>query len=124
MKDTDYKILESIEESLMRQVYQTGKRCSIHLLYLQGGQIPVRYVIQNMKLMFLHYILQQKEDSLLLKFFNAQCQFPSKGDWVTKVKFLLEYFNIGLTMEEIKHTKKKILKKNGQQMCTFEGIED
>ena len=36
--------------------------------------------------MFLHYILNQKQDSLIFNFFKAQLENPVKGDWSEQVK--------------------------------------
>merc|ERR1712082_340740 len=37
------------------------------------------------RLLFLHYILTQKKDSMLSKFFHAQSDNPKKGDWCQTV---------------------------------------
>ena len=37
------------------------------------------------RLDFLHYILNEDEDSLLRRFFTAQQESPVRGDWVMKV---------------------------------------
>ena len=65
-------MLESIEEECIRKIFETGIGCPISLLYLETGHIPVRFQIQIMMLNFLHYILNQKEDSLIFRFFEAQ----------------------------------------------------
>ena len=52
--------------------------------------------------MFLQYLLQQEEDSLLKKFFVAQMENPVKGDWILQAKKDLDEVNVDVDMEEIK----------------------
>ena len=67
--------------------------------------------------MFLHYILSQKEDSLIKKFFNAQLEKSSKTDWTSQVQKDMSELKVILSFENIKamsknkfrnHIKKKI----------------
>ena len=51
--------------------------------------------------MFLHYILNQKQDSLIFKFFKAQLENPVKGDWSEQLKSDISEIDLKLTMEEI-----------------------
>ena len=56
------------------------------LLYLELGCLPVRYIVKSKRVMFLHYILSQKEESLIKKFFNAQLENSTKTDWTFQVQ--------------------------------------
>ena len=69
----------------MKRIFSAPSSTPFPLLYLEMGMIPLKYIIQARRLMFLRYILTQEEDSLLLKFFNAQRREPCKIDWVTTV---------------------------------------
>ena len=62
------------------------------------------------RLNFLHYILCEEEDTLLRKFFEAQCAHPIKGDWVTTVRKDLESVEIRMTFEEIRRCSKDSFK--------------
>ena len=53
-------------------------------------------------MMFLHYILNQKENSLIFKFFKAQLENPVKGDWCEMVNLDLREINLQLSMDEIR----------------------
>ena len=50
-----------------------------------------------MKLLFYHYILQQKENSLLFTVFKAQKENPKRGEWYSEVHNILKEFDIILT---------------------------
>ena len=106
LSEHELRALEKIDEDFMRQIYETGKGCPLYLLYLEGGQIPARFVIQKQKLNFLYHILQQKKETLLYKFFEAQEKFPVKGDWVNEVKQIIKNLNLKLSFNEIQNMKK------------------
>ena len=65
IKETELRHIERIEEDYMRKVLKTSKGCPITSLYLTLGQIPARFVIAKMRLLFLKYILEQPEESSL-----------------------------------------------------------
>jgi hypothetical protein len=62
-------------ESYMRQIFKTTKGCPITELYLSLGQIPARFEIQKMRLLYLQKILHENEESLLFKFSKLQLVF-------------------------------------------------
>ena len=86
---------------------KTTKGCPISELYLELGQIPARYEIKKMRFLYLHYILQQSEESLIKKFFNLQIVKPTRGDWAETCKTNLKELQINETFEEIKLMKKQ-----------------
>ena len=83
MSEKDLRAIETIEESVLKSVFKTKKRCSRHLLYLESGMIPARYQIHRQMINYLQYILLQPSDSLLYKVFVAQQSGPARGDWVS-----------------------------------------
>ena len=80
-------------------------------MYLETGCVPIRFILQSRRLNFLHYILSDKEDSLLSKVFRAQCEKPVRGDWVNTVNNDLKELNINLDFEQIKANTKEGFKK-------------
>ena len=99
--------LESIDESLLRKVFsdlcsQTFKSTPKELLYLELGCIPIRFILKSRRLNFLWYLLNQKEDSLLHKFFEAQLRHPVKNDWASSVKEDLSELDIDMTFDQIR----------------------
>ena len=83
LKETELRQIERIEESYMRQIFKTTKGCPITELYLSLGQIPARYEIQKMRLLYLKKILHKNEENLLFKFFKLQLELPTKEDWAS-----------------------------------------
>ena len=67
-----------------------------------ASQIPDK----KLKLYYLHYILNENNDSLIAQFFKAQDSNPIEGDWVSEVRKLLIDLNIYKSFEDIKNMKK------------------
>ena len=75
-------------------------------MFLELSLIPIRFLIMKRRINFLHYILRQNEESLLVKFFLAQSQENVSGDWVNLVKSDLNSIQIELSFEAIKQYPK------------------
>lgn len=86
----------------MRQLLQTARGCPISQIYLELGQAPARFDIFKLRLLFLKYILNQEQDSLIYKMFHLKLQNPSKGDWVSSCKENLQQLEIDFSFDEIK----------------------
>ena len=121
LKETEIRHLEKIEENFLRKIMKTGKGCPISQLYLKMGVYPARFEILKLRLLFLKYILDQNENSLVKQFFILQINQPTKGDWASQIKSDLKQLNITESLEEIKNMtqsnfkgriKSQILKKS------------
>ena len=114
LKENELRQLERIEEEYMRKVLNTTKGCPIIMLYLTLGHVPARFEIQKMRILYLKYILSQKEDSMVRAFFNLQVEMPTKGDWASRVIQDLKDLKISITLKEIEYMPynqfKKIVK--------------
>ena len=98
----DIDTLEKCDESLLRMVFETPCTTTKCMLYLESGVRPIRFHIMARRLMFLWYILNEDDSSLILRFFKAQMTNPGKGDWINQVNEDLEYLEIYLTLEQLK----------------------
>ena len=90
----DIAQLEQIDESFLRQVLEVGGSCPKEMLYLETGTTPIRYIVKFRRLIFLHYILNEKDDSLIHRCFDAQMRKPCKNDWILSVYEDLEELEI------------------------------
>ena len=106
IKENEYRLLESYEERLFIEALKTGSKCPRAIMYLDLGVCPARFIIKKYKLNFLHYILNQPEESLMKTFFEAQMNHPSKGDWVSEMKNLIIEWKVANTFEEVRAIKK------------------
>ena len=71
LKETDMEQLEQVDEQFLRIFLEVGKGCPKEMLYLETGVIPIRFHIYKRRLMFLHYLLNEGEKSLLNKFIET-----------------------------------------------------
>ena len=110
LSESELRAIERIEESALQKVFKTKRSCPRHLLYLESGMYPARNQIHRQMLNFLHYILQQPNESLLYRIFEMQQLNPVKGDWVSYVMDLVKIYKLNLNIEEIKKTKRTIFK--------------
>ena len=127
LKESEYRALEKIEESVLQKIFQTTRSCSRHLLYLESGMTPARFQVQRQALNLLQYIVQQPTHSLLYKVFEALEKHPTRNDWLTGAKKSLQAFEINLTVQEIKimkPTKFKNLVKIQASKAAFEYLLD
>ena len=114
LKEQEIRNLERIEEEFLRELLKTTKGCPITQIYLEVGLIPARFEIIRIRLLFLKNILNQSEESMIVKFFKLQIESPVKGDWAATCLENLNYLQIEESLEEIKemsdHKYKRILK--------------
>ena len=61
--------------------------------------------------MFLRYILNEKEESMIKRFFKTQLKNPTKKDWVKTVEEDLKNLKIELNFDEIKKMSKASMKR-------------
>ena len=111
------KILEKVDEKLMRKVLDCPSKTPIHLMYLELGWLPLRFINQSRRLNFLKYILDQKETSLMKQMFNEQKKKPKKYDWVKIVENDLKNLRIKLSYEDISSMTKLSFKKLVKKSC-------
>ena len=124
IKKKDIEELEKVDRMLIKIILSAPSSTPSALLYLEMGMIPLKYIIQARRLMFLRYILTQKDNSLLLKFFNAQRREPCKNDWVTSVIDDLEKLDLDYSFEEIKEMSKPTWLKLVKEACKETTVED
>ena len=107
---SEIETLEQVDESLMRRLLEVGLGCPKEMLYLELGCIPMRFTVMTRRIMFLHYILNEEQDSLINKVLQAQINVPSKNDFILGVEEDLDDLEIYLSLEDIKNLSKELLR--------------
>ena len=107
LKTADVENLEQIDEQLLRRILEVGSGCPKEMLYLDTGTIPIRFIITYRRIMFLHYILNQDQGSLIYRFYTAQEKNPSRNDWSVTVENDIKELGIKQSYEDIKSLKKE-----------------
>ena len=110
LTNTNIEDLEKLDNKLLRKILEVGQSVPTAFIHLELGTRPLRFIIKTRRIMFLQYILRNKESSLLSKFLAAQMEEPLPGDWWLTVKSDLEDLELGLSLNDIKTMSKNKLK--------------
>ena len=110
VKQEEIEILERCDESLLRNFFEAPCTTPKCMLYLESGCKPIRFSIMTRRVMYLHYILNEDDQSLISRFFQAQNSEPCKDDWSTQVCEDLLFLEIYLTFEQIKNSSREQFK--------------
>jgi hypothetical protein len=102
----EMNLFETIDEMLLRRILGAPRSTAKEMLYLELGCLPYREMVRKRRLMFLKYILHEKQESMIYKFLEAQIKNPTVKDWVTTVRKDLHELNLSVTFAEIKKMKK------------------
>ena len=110
MKKTDIEELEKVDNILLKKVLEVPSSTPTAILHLELGTVPIRFILKTRRLMFLHYVLQEDENSLLYKFLMAQIETPKEGDWWLSVLQDINDLKLEVTLHEIKNMTKETFK--------------
>ena len=102
--------LEKLDNILLRKIVEVGKSVSTAFLHLELGTRPLRFIIKTRRIMFLQYVLKEKESSLLSQFLKAQMEEPLAGDWWLTARSDLEDLKLNLSLLDIRSMTKNKLK--------------
>ena len=103
--------LESCYKDLFRQIFQSPCTTPTAAYYLETGATKISFLLRGRRIMYLWNILQNSDDELVKKVYNAQKVLPVKDDWIFSVKEDLEILGIPFDEENIRTTKKESFKK-------------
>ena len=79
--DAQIEAFEKIDEALIRGLVSGHSKIPLPALYLETGQVPIRYIIATRRILYLQTILQREPDELIRKVYTAQKDDPSDGDF-------------------------------------------
>ena len=104
--------LEKCHEMALRKLLDLPSKTPKQMLYFLTGSGPVRFQIQRRRLVYLHHILNQNEESLLRTFFEHQYKTRKSKDWATRIIKDLFEFGIEIPLEEIMKIPINVWKEN------------
>ena len=117
-------MLESVDRTLLRRLFDVPVSVSKPSLYLELGLIPIRYIIKSRRLNFLQYILKQNKEETISKVFWAQKKNPVKNDWWLQVEQDLKEFELDhFTLDQIANMSKTLFKKFVKESCKKKAME-
>ena len=77
--------LQRCHEMGLRKLLSLPSKTPKCMLYLLTGSVPIEFLIQRRRLIFLHHILNQEDESLLKTFFEHQLNTRKSKDWASQV---------------------------------------
>ena len=86
ISETEIRILETVDEYLLRALVKAHSKTALEFLYLESGAIPIRFIIASRRLIYHHNILNREEKELVKRIYKEQKNNPSKGDFVELIK--------------------------------------
>ena len=98
IKENDVKVLESIDEHLLRSLVGAHSKTPLEFLYLESGATPIRFIISNRRMMYQQIILKRNEKELTNRIYKSQEVNPTEGDFYCLVK--ADWEMIGESMNE------------------------
>ena len=98
INDVEIKLLESVDERLLRSLVGGHAKTPLEFLYLEAGAIPIRFILSCRRLIYLQTLIKRPEDELTKRVYMKQKESPSKGDYFNLVKD--DFKLIGETMDE------------------------
>ena len=122
LSDQDIRSLEQTDEILLSKIVESSANTSNAFKYLELGIYPIRFEIMKRKIVYLHYLLQQEDTSMIYKVFQATQNHPVKNDFVQTCTKYLEQLEIDLTFDELaamSQTKVKNLVKQKTHQAGF-----
>ena len=115
--------LESVDEMLLRKIFSAHSKTPLELLYLESGNIPIRFILKAKRINFLWYILNEDASCLLHRVFQAQCENPVQGDWVKTVTDDIKEIDLKMNFKDIQKMSEKSFKnlvKSKVKVAAFE----
>ena len=102
---TEVEKLEKCHEMGLRKLLNLPSKTPKQMLYFLTGSTPVRFVIKRRRLVYLHHIINQNEETLLRTFFEHQMLTRKTKDWASQILKDLSDFGIDPNLEEIRLVK-------------------
>ena len=120
---TDIDELEKVDAILLRKILECPESTPKEILYLELTCLPIRFILMSRRILFLQTILQESENSLMYRFFQAQHNNPTKGDWCQSVEKSLKDLDLNLSFSHVKLMKKEELQKLIKHACARSALE-
>ena len=86
ISEQDIKLLEGVDEHLLRSLVGGHSKTPLEFLYLEAGAIPIRFLISCRRMIYLQTLLRRPDGELTKRVYLAQKEAPTYGDYFNLVK--------------------------------------
>ena len=101
LKNSQVEALAKVDEALLRGLTASHAKIPIPALYLETGQVPVRYILACRRILYLQTILHRSDEELIKKVYLAQRADTTEGDFCQLVDADMDLLNLQLTDVQI-----------------------
>ena len=98
----EIKQFEDLDLIFLRKFLKTPFSVPAEAVYLELGCINIGTMIKARRCNYLHYLVKQRESTMLNSFFMAQWKYPTTNDWTEQVKTDLTDFGLPTDLDLIK----------------------
>ena len=104
------KAFEKIDEALIRGIVIGHSKIPVPALFLETGQVPIRFLLACRRILYLQTILQRNPEELILRVYTAQKNEPVAGDFYQLVQNYFQLLGLQLSEECLTSISKYDLK--------------
>ena len=108
LSEKEINKLESLQRRCLRKIFNAPHSTSRSFVYLEFGAVPIRYIIQQNQLMFLHHIVHLKDDDPVKQMWENMKFLSRESNWWSSIRRILEEYEVGL--EEVKNSSRESFK--------------
>ena len=91
--ETELRMLESVDEHLLRGLVKGHSKTPLEFLYLEVGAIPIRHLISCRRLLYHQVILKREDKELTKRVYHAQKETKTAGDFADLISKDFELIN-------------------------------
>ena len=110
ISEVDIRMLESVDEHLLRSLVKGHAKTPLEFLCLEAGAVPLRFLISS-RMTYLQHILKRKDSELIKRIYKEKKVNPTPGHFSVLVKKDFEMINDHMDEAEIERTSVNALKK-------------
>ena len=85
VKNYHLDIIEENDKIMFRNIFNTPQGTPLEAFFLETSTLPLRFILQGRRLMYLWTILKKPRTELAREVYEAQKLFKTKGSWVEQV---------------------------------------
>ena len=100
IKEVDIEKLEKIQLKCLKKILQLPRSTANSFVFLEFGELPIRYIVDRNQLNFLYHIYHLKQDDPVRIMWEMMEKLPGEKNWWSRVKGLLTKYEI--SMEHVK----------------------
>ena len=116
--------LERLDNILLRGILKSHSKTPIESLHQELGTINIKYILASRRILYLHNILTKDKKEIVPKYYFAQKEKPSRGDFCQMVARDMKEIKLYLSEDEITKSNKKFFKKLVKQKCRQTAIDN